>query len=321
MRRIPDGVRRVFFSFVLVRQEGRAKITWGDGMKRLKNWGPVRLGLEMMDLYNHCAVAQAAAALAYFLILTLFPLLLCVNYFIGLFRLDLEQLLLSVHQFLPQEVLAVLRDYLRYASRTQSGAVLLASLATILVSASAGIRTLLHTMDRLYGLEPGRGLKRIAESVALSVLFLLTIYLSLAVIFTGDWFFHRLGRHLPERLLAGIPLPALSGMWLGLRYVLLFCFMLLLVLLVYWMGSPPNERGWRLIFCALASAGAIVGSSVVFAWLIDMSARYSLVYGSLASLIILMVWLYICGNILLLGALVGQICRPRPCQKKRDWLK
>ena len=32
-----------------------------------------------------------------------------------------------------------------------------------------------------------------------------------------------------------------------------------------------------------------------------MSSRYSLVYGSLASVIILLVWLYLCGNILILG--------------------
>ena len=38
-----------------------------------------------------------------------------------------------------------------------------------------------------------------------------------------------------------------------------------------------------------------------------MSSRYALVYGSLASLIILLVWLYFCGNILLLGAVVGRV--------------
>lgn len=289
-------------------------------MNRWKTWRPVRLGLEALELYHRCAVGQAAAALAYFLILTLFPLVLCVNYCIGLFHLDLEQVLVSLHQILPQQVLAVLRDYLRYASRTQSGAVLLAALTTILISASAGLRTLLHTLERIWGKKPERGFKRIAESVALSALFLLTIYLSLAVIFTGDWFFRLLEAHLPPRLLAGLPLSALSGMWLGLRYVLLFGFMLLLVLLVYWTGSPPETRGWRLIFSAMVTAGAMVGSSTVFAWLIGMSARYSLVYGSLASLIVLLVWLYFCGNILLLGAVLDRICR-RPCQRGRNWLQ
>ena len=49
------------------------------------------------------------------------------------------------------------------------------------------------------------------------------------------------------------------------------------------------------------------GSSAVFSWFIGMSSRYALVYGSLASLIILLVWLYFCGNILLLGAVLCSV--------------
>ena len=51
---------------------------------------------------------------------------------------------------------------------------------------------------------------------------------------------------------------------------------------------------------------AMVACSVVFSWFIGMSSRYALVYGSLASLIILLVWLYLCGNILLIGAAVSR---------------
>ena len=58
---------------------------------------------------------------------------------------------------------------------------------------------------------------------------------------------------------------------------------------------------------ALLAALAIVVSSAVFSWFIGISSRYALVYGSLASLIILLVWLYLCGNILLLGVVFGRV--------------
>ena len=48
-------------------------------------------------------------------------------------------------------------------------------------------------------------------------------------------------------------------------------------------------------------------ASAVFSFLIDLSSRYSLVYGSLTSIIILMVWLYVCGNILLVGAVINYV--------------
>ena len=76
----------------------------------------------------------------------------------------------------------------------------------------------------------------------LSLLFLLTIYLSVVVIFTGDWFFHLLETHLPHPLLRLIPLSALSSLWLWIRYLLLFCFVLLLVLAIYRLGTPRRFR-------------------------------------------------------------------------------
>ena len=61
-------------------------------VKKLITFPPVALALEMAHTYIRVGVARSAAALSYFLILTLFPMLLCVNYFIGLFHLDLEQM-------------------------------------------------------------------------------------------------------------------------------------------------------------------------------------------------------------------------------------
>lgn len=62
---------------------------------------------------------------------------------------------------------------------------------------------------------------------------------------------------------------------------------------------------------SLGAALAIVAASVLFSWFIGMSSRYALVYGSLASLIILLVWLYLCGNLLLLGTVVGRVLENR----------
>ena len=67
----------------------------------------------------------------------------------------------------------------------------------------------------------------------------------------------------------------------------------------------------RNILLSLLAALAMVAASAVFSWFIGMSSRYALVYGSLASLIILLVWLYLCGNILLLGAVVGRVLENR----------
>ena len=273
---------------------------------------PVLFVRDMVQTYGRLGVSRAAASLAYFLILTLFPLLVCVNFFIGLLELDPEAVFSALDSLLPRESLSIILDYLTYVSgvpQSQSTPLLLASLFTILLSASAGLRTLLKTMDELYQVRHVSSLRRVAVSVILSLLFLLTIYLSIVVIFTGDWFFQLLEARLPSPLAELIPLRLLSQLWGWLRYLLLFFCVLLLVLAVYRMGTPPPLRREKKVLrlTALLSAGALVACSVLFSWFIGMSSRYSLVYGSLASLIILLVWLYFCGNILLVGAVAGRV--------------
>lgn len=216
----------------------------------------------MAHTYIRVGVARSAAALSYFLILTLFPMLLCVNYFIGLFHLDLEQLLTALDQLLPAQALAIMEDYLAYAADIQSPALLAAGLFTILVSASAGIRTLFLTMDELYQVRRNNGPARFLLSLGLSLLFLLTIYLSVVVIFTGDWFFGLLQTHLPPRVVELIPLQALSGLWRWTRYLLLFFFFLLLVLVIYRVGTPRDRAGRRIVRgAALQASLAMVACS------------------------------------------------------------
>ena len=78
-----------------------------------------------------------------------------------------------------------------------------------------------------------------------------------------------------------------------------------------------------MLVSSLVSALALVVSSAVFSWFIGLSTRLSLVYGSLVSLIILLLWLYLCGQILFLGDCVYQCVVPAakkitaPFRKKR----
>lgn len=277
-------------------------------LNKLRALPPASFLLDAAEAYDRAGVARSAAALSYFLILTLFPMLMCVNYFIGLFHLDLEQMLMGLDQFLPAGALSVMSDYLTYVAGSHSPALLWASLFTIVVSASAGLRTLFSTLDQLFGVEDRHPVRRLLLSILLSLLLLLTIYLSVVVIFTGDWFFWLLEGHLPRRLAELIPLSALSQLWKWIRYLLLFCFVLVLLLLIYRAGVPRRLLSNRAVLSLSSfTALAMVACSVVFSWFIGMSSRYALVYGSLASLIILLVWLYFCGNILLLGAVAGQV--------------
>ena len=281
-------------------------------MKGVWESGPVRFVREMVDIYFGKRVSRSAAELAYFLILTFFPILVCVNGFIGVLHLDISAVMTAMEDFLPREALSVVGDYIGYISTNQSNAMLVAGITMTLFSASAAFRALMNIMDDIYERKSYTGLWQIVASVVFSILFLVTIYLSIVVVLTGNWlftliegFFHLNPGDLPWD-------------WQWLRFLILFALVLLFVLLVYRMAAPRGKPRPPILTGGIIAAVALVAASILFSWFIGMSSKYSLVYGSLASVIILLVWLYLCGNILILGNVFNCVWYKR---KKIRYLK
>lgn len=264
-------------------------------MNKLLDWAPVQFGLEVAQLYFRRHVSRSAAALAYFLLLSFFPVLICINAFVGLLRLDVGAVVEAASAILPRETLGILADYMGYITTNQSPALLLAGAGMTLVSASAAFRVLMHAMEELYGRRGRRGVRRLAASAAFPVLLLLTVYLAAAVLLTGEWLFTWLARKLR------LPPELLPWQWQWFRFLLLFLLVFLFVLLAYRMAAPGGVPRPPVVAGALLAAAALVAATALFSRLIGLSARYSLVYGSLASVVILLVWLYLCGNLLILG--------------------
>ena len=262
-------------------------------MKRLWESTPVRFVREIVELYFSAHVSRSAAELAYFLILSFFPILICVNAFVGALDLDISMVLDVVEGFLPGDVAAILADYVGYITENQSKGMLLAGVFVTLVSASAAVRALMKIMDDIYGRTNYPGFWSIVVSVAFSILLLITVYLSIVVVLTGNWFLHLLERFLP--------ISAVIWDWQWLRFVVLFALVLLFILLLYRVSAPIGKPRPPVLTGAVLASITLAGASILFSWFIGMSSRYSTVYGSLASVIILLVWLYLCGNILILG--------------------
>ena len=271
--------------------------------------GAVSFVFELADLYFTKHISRSAAELAYFLILTFFPVLICINAFIGTLDLDVDAVLSGMESILPVEAMPVVGEYVGYITNNQSHGMLFAGVVMLLFSASAAMRALMNVMDDIYGRKSYTGLWQVVASVAFSVLFLFTIYLSMVVLLTGNWCFHLL-----ERLfhLDSVSLP---WDWQWMRFLILFCLVLVFVLLVYRLSAPRGKPRPPVLTGALVASAALVLFSMLFSVFIGLSSRYSLVYGSLASLIILLVWLYLCGNIVIMGNAINCVWYKR--KKKR----
>ncbi len=263
---------------------------------------PIRFVADVVDVYFSKCVSRAAAELAYFLILTFFPIMICISAFVNELDLDLSALVEQADPFLPEGVMILFQDYLIYIDTNQSSAMLFSGALLTVLFASAAVRGLMNIMHELYGRATFRGISQLVASILFSVLLVATIYLSMAVVVTGNWFFHLLGQ-----LLKLDGLVERFGTWQWVKYLLLLGIVFLFILLLYRFAAPLDKPRPSVVPGAWAASMALAVASMIFSLLMGGSTRYSLIYGSLASVIILLVWLYLCGTILILGNVVNYV--------------
>ncbi len=283
-------------------------------MKRLwenaRQVPPVGFVADVVELYFVHRVSRSAAELAYFLLLTFFPILICISAFVSKLNLEMSALLEEASYVLPQEVLAIFQDYLHYIDTHQSDAMLVAGVFMSALFASAAVRGLMNIMHEIYGRATFQGLRQLIASLIFAVLLLITIYLSITVVVTGNWFFHMLSQLLRlENLVAQV------STWQWCKYLLLTALVFLFILLLYRFATPLDKPRPPVIPGSLVAAVALTAASMVFSYFMENSTKYSLVYGSLTSMIILLVWLYLCGNVLIVGSLINYVIYQRKRRK------
>ena len=247
----------------------------------------------MIRVYLDRRCGRSAAELAYFLVLSLFPALVVVSAFVGMLRLDLVTALEWAGQFIPARALTLLEEYLQYVTVNESRGLFWAGLAGTVTSASAAFRALMVNSSELYGRDSLSPARRFTLSILFSLLFPGVIYLSILVVLTGNWFLWLVQ--------VWFHLPLLSGLWNWARFLLLFFLTLAFLACFYRAITPKGPRRPPVLPGSILTAVALTGASLLFSWFISLSSRFSLVYGSLASVVILMVWLYLCGSVLLAG--------------------
>lgn len=255
---------------------------------------------KLIATYLDKGIPRAAAALSYYMTMTFFPLIICLYSLLGKNYTRILEALEFLSQFISSDITRVLRSFLSHIAASGSNAILAAGLVVLLTSASAGVRSLQITIGEMQGGMRYQGLAGFLFSLAFSVVFVASIYFAILVIFTGRDFL---------KLLNGwLPFLDIGNSWQRIRFLLLAGILFVILWAVYAVSQQRTEHYRTFPGAVLATIGMVV-MSVIFSAFIAASARYPLVYGSLASLILLMFWLFLSCQIIYLGAALNLALR------------
>ena len=257
---------------------------------------------DMVKIYIGKRVSRSAAELSYFLTLSVFPACICLYVMLGNILPDESVILEFASAIIPEEAFSVLSDYIVYIKGNESRGMLAAGIIMTITTSAAAFRSIHNIMGDIHGETRFKGLVSIGFSIVISLVFLAVMYFAVVVIVTGNWFL----AFVEEKL----NIPGITGSWNWLRFLLLFALLFVIIFGIYRITALRGTDTYLLPGALLASL-ALVLTSMVFSVFISLSSRYPLVYGSLASMVILMLWLYICGIILIMGNALNVVLRNR----------
>lgn len=253
----------------------------------------MQLAKDVYAIYLNKMLPRASAALSYYLTMTIFPLIICLYALFGQNYEVAMSLVNYLEQFLTPSASELIRSFLLHVAETGGRTVQVAAVTMLVLSASAAIRVLQGTIGEMQGGHRFHAAMDFVISLVFAVALLLAVYFSMAVMLTGHQFltwaeetFH---------------ITVADRSWLWARFILLGGVALLLFWGLFGFTRPRNDRYLVFPGALLATAGVVL-MSTIFSRLIASSARYSLVYGSLASLILMMLWLYMICQAIFVGA-------------------
>ncbi|MFF5707321.1 YihY/virulence factor BrkB family protein [Streptomyces sp. NPDC012794] len=249
--------------------------------------------------FENDELADRAAALTYYGVLAVFPALLVLVSLLGMAgESTTQQVLDHLRNLAPGSVRDVLSDAVRQLQgRSGVGSLLAAvGLLVALWSASGYIGAFIRASNAVYDVPEGRPVWKVLPlRLALTVsLMVLACAGSLIVVFTGG-----LARQAGEAL--GIGDTALM-VWSVAKWPALVLLVTIMTALLYWAAPNAKGRGFKWITPGSLLALVIwMAASAGFAFYVANFASYNKTYGTVAGVIIFLVWLWITNLAILLG--------------------
>lgn len=254
--------------------------------------------------YTRDGLSQIGGQLAYFFILSLFPFLMLLNQVISRLHIDLILVLNDYGKFIPENMIYVLDSYIQFLSTEKSSGIFTFGIISTVFLASKATQSLISALNKAFRVASSRGSVRIAISFIFTAILILLIPISIL--------FSSVGKNLFKKAMTFLGLSQnLAELWPFLRFVAPIAVIILVVTALYNIipqkGFPRKYTLVGAIFAILLWIVMALGLS----YYTSNFGNYSIVYGSLGAIMIMLLFLYWSGIIIVLGGELAHILAMR----------
>lgn len=245
-----------------------------------------------------------AAELGFYFLFALFPMLICASAVLGLAARSAytvyDSLLHSLAMVVPPSAYKLVIDTFNETTQASTGGKAILGFLGALWSASMGFAAIQDTLNLVYKVRETRPYwKSRGLAVLVTILLAAIATLNLAVMFAGNFIARSAYHHIWHRSLR---IGVVAAIHL-VTSIFGFALLVLIFSTIYYYAPDLKKKCWRWL-----TPGAAFGiitwmlASLGFRAYLHFFNTYSLTYGSLGAVVILLMWFYITGLTLLTGA-------------------
>lgn len=258
-------------------------------------------GKKIANRMEQADVMGLSAQLAYFFLLSLFPFLLFLVTLIGYLPIDVPSIMHTMETYLPDDVVQLINDNLTQLLASRRGGLLSVGIIGTIWSASNGMNAITKSFNRAYAVEQDRSFivtRLIAILMMLGMVLVIAIALILPVF----------GRVIGEQFFALFDLStSFLTIWNTLRWVISSLIFFVVFLLLYTFTPHTKIYVRYSVWGALFTTIVWQVSSYIFSFYVNSVGNYSATYGSLGTVIALMIWFYLSGIIITTGGVINAV--------------
>lgn len=252
--------------------------------------------------YDDCM--GMAAQIAYYMLLSTFPFFIFILSLLSALPVgrSLEpQIFESLSAQMPPEAANFVMDVVQYVLPTRSGGLTIMGALVSLWSGSMAVGAMITTINRAYNLRPRRNLihqKMLAIGLTLSLSAILLV--SAGIVLVGPRVTHTMFQALQ------LASPD-NSLWTDLRLVIAGLLALAAVGLLYYYAPEAHQKPLHILPGTIIATLLWLLANSGFRLFVRNFGQYNTTYGSLAALVILMLWFWLTGFIFLLGAEINAL--------------
>lgn len=257
-------------------------------------------------------ISNGAAVLGFYLMLAIFPAMIFVMAVIPYLPIaHVDQAIMDLlRQALPRSAADMFTGVVEEVTSQPRGGLLSFGLAAALWATSSGMYAIMQQLNITYDVKESRGfVKARLIAIGLSVLFAVLVLGGFSLIVLGgqiqDWLGSRFG--FGDWLLA---------FFVVFRWAIIVLGLLLAFALIYYLAPDVEQRFVFITPGSVVGVVLLVIASVGFAWYATNFGNYSATYGSIGAVIVLMLWLYIAGLMILGGSEVNALIEHHSAEGK-----